>query len=123
MTQNLLSFIAGILTVVVWTWVKARITGVKTTFSVMLLGWVLVTAGVLYVGVKTQDAHDQAVAASRQATAVALQTQNCEKALKKWLTTLLNPPPDIAVLPANDPARQAWGISTTQVYLATPGCQ
>lgn len=120
---SLLSFMAGVLTVVAWTAVKNRWTGTKVHTNQLLLGWVLITAAVLYVGVKTQDAHNQAVEASRSATAVATQTQNCERALKLWLTTLLNPPPDIAKLPINDPVRQKWGVSTTQVYLATPGCQ
>lgn len=120
---GLVDFLAGIFTVVAWRWLKARWTGEKVHFNQLLLGWVLITAAVLYVGVQTRDAHDQAVAATRQATAVAVQTQTCERALKTWLTTLLNPPPDIAKLPINDPTRQAWGVSTTKIYLATPGCQ
>lgn len=37
-------------------------------------------------------------------------------ALRKWLATLLQPPPDIAKLNPSDPIRQAWGIGVTEQY-------
>jgi hypothetical protein len=39
-------------------------------------------------------------------------------ALRQWLATLLNPPPDIKQLDPNDPIRQAWGIGVTENYMS-----
>lgn len=38
-------------------------------------------------------------------------------ALRDWLSTLLQPPPDLAKLPSSDPVRQAWSIGVTQQYM------
>lgn len=39
-------------------------------------------------------------------------------ALANWLRDLLNPPPNIAALPGNDPIRQQWAVDTTERYYA-----
>lgn len=37
-------------------------------------------------------------------------------ALSNWLRVLLSPPPDLARLPGNDPARQQWALGVTAAY-------
>lgn len=47
------------------------------------------------------------------------QSQEQRTALSDWLRTLLQPPPDIAALPGNDPVRQQWAVDVTSNYFQT----
>lgn len=112
----------------------------------MHLNWLIGAMAVLaivYIGVKTQQTYDMTTGQAEQAKVFARQVQDCQRdfnaalkarsnysdkedqfaseerdALNKWLTTAVNPPPEVAKLPTTDPIYQRWALDITQDYLA-----
>jgi hypothetical protein len=88
-------------------------------FPYQFVTWVLVLATLVYIMYSTQQARNCALRLN-----VSLGTEQAiakieRDALQNLLFAAINPPPDIAPLPPQDPARVAWGQKLGQQYLAT----
>lgn len=105
------------------------------------VGVILILFGSIFVGVQsnntdkavrdltlqTQDCYRQFSEALQARTKIAAEDKAVyqkqrdalvanDEAMLKWLSTLLNPPPDIAALPQQDQRRRDWGIAITQEF-------
>lgn len=148
---GLIMFAAGCLTWRSYCWLKNRYLDKvdpehaphRGALKMVVIAWGILFSGIFYIGVQTQNAHDQTVKLSDNVTRcwsetyqqvraqVELNAQNdavsrAQQALQReydedtavWIKELIAPPGDLATQPTNSPERQAYGIKVSEQYQA-----
>jgi predicted PurR-regulated permease PerM len=88
---------------------------VRQRFQI-IVGVVIIIA-MLFIMITTQRAHDCAVKLSATISVEQELAAQERKALQDLFLAALNPPPEIAGLSQDDPARKAWGQGVGKAYL------
>lgn len=88
---------------------------VRQRFQVVV--GVAIVVAMVFIMVTTQRAHDCAVKLSATISVEQELAAKERKALQDLFLAAMNPPPEIAALPQEDPARKAWGVGVGNAYL------
>lgn len=88
---------------------------VRQRFEVVV--GVAIVVAMLFIMVTTQRAHDCAVKLSATISVEQDLAAKERKALQDLFLAAMSPPPEVAALPQDDPARKAWGQGIGKAYL------